>query len=396
MTCTKAKNRASQRPRLAFLAFLVLACAARRAHAADAVTPTHCGHPCPARGSRGPTKNVHGWRKWKDLVHYHIAKNAGTTLRSVITKRYGGLELHGPGKKAYGEYFNDAGRKWAGRYFVAMARDPTAKLLSQFFYARSTLGGAYGDWHRCVTFGEYVESRRARHNHQYGQMVTGNRKGACGNDAEKPLARPQHRATVKMLCAGGEAVLRERILEILREPRLFLGVVEEFDASLLALQAETGLPDVTYCHRRSTKGASTKPDALDEATRADVRARNVFDELFYAAAREVFEWKKCCYGVDAAAVAAFRATNAAYQARACPPEDKMQKPVDPATVGNPAWHRPANASRCASLDRERYALPRRDGTADRGAWKPKGDANPAFERWRKRREEALAQGLTPT
>ena len=96
-------------------------------------TPTHCGHPCPEKGSRGPTKNVHGWRKWKDLVHYHIAKNAGTTLRSVVTKRYGGLELHGPGKKAYGEYFNDAGRKWAGRYFVAMARDPTAKLLSQFF-----------------------------------------------------------------------------------------------------------------------------------------------------------------------------------------------------------------------------------------------------------------------
>ena len=57
---------------------------------------------------------MHGWRKWKDLVHYHIAKNAGTTLRSVVTKRYGGLELHGPGKKAYGEYFNDAGRKWAG------------------------------------------------------------------------------------------------------------------------------------------------------------------------------------------------------------------------------------------------------------------------------------------
>ena len=77
------------------LALLLLA-----VHAQE--TPTHCGHPCPARGSRGPTKNVHGWRKWKDLVHYHIAKNAGTTLRSVITKRYGGLELHGPGKKAYG------------------------------------------------------------------------------------------------------------------------------------------------------------------------------------------------------------------------------------------------------------------------------------------------------
>ena len=122
----------------------------------DALRP-----PLPARGSRSPTKNVHGWRKWKDLVHYHIAKNAGTTLRSVVTKRYGGLELHGPGKKAYGEYFNDAGRKWAGRYFVAMAREPTSKLMSQFFYVRASLGGDFGTWHRCVTFHEYVESKRA-------------------------------------------------------------------------------------------------------------------------------------------------------------------------------------------------------------------------------------------
>ena len=117
-----------------------------------------CGHPCPAPGSRGPSKNVHGWRKWKDLVHYHIAKNAGTTLRSVITKRYGGMELHGPEKKAYGSYFRSGERKWRGRYFVTMAREPTSKLLSQFFYVRSTLGGDFGTWHRCVTF----EERRGR------------------------------------------------------------------------------------------------------------------------------------------------------------------------------------------------------------------------------------------
>ena len=104
-----------------------------------------------------------------------------------------------------------------------MARDPTAKLLSQFFYARSTLGGAYGDWHRCVTFGEYVESRRARHNHQYGQMVTGNRKGACGNDAEKPLARPQHRATIAMLCAGVLVVVLGIMTLALAQHRRALG-----------------------------------------------------------------------------------------------------------------------------------------------------------------------------
>ena len=65
------------------------------------------GHP-PARGSRGPTQ-AHGWRKWKDLAHYHIAKTG--TILEVWTQRYGGLEFRWPGEGVWG-IFNDAGRKW--------------------------------------------------------------------------------------------------------------------------------------------------------------------------------------------------------------------------------------------------------------------------------------------
>ena len=166
------------------------------------------------------------------------------------------MELHGPGKKAYGHYFRSDEPKWRGRYFVAMARDPTSKLLSQFFYVRSTLGGDFGTWHRCVSFDEYVRSKRARHNHQFSQLIAGSPKGACGGGAPGAnatlFARPRHEAghvSVETLCPGGAAALRRRILEILRQPRLFVGLVEDFDAALLALQRETGLPDVTYCLR---------------------------------------------------------------------------------------------------------------------------------------------------
>ena len=130
------------------LALLLLAVQAQE-------TPTHCGHPCPARGSRGPTKNVHGWRKWKDFVHYHIAKNAGTTLRSVVTRRYGGLELPAPARRRTASISMTRAASGRAAIFVAMAREPSVrKLMSQFFYVRASLGGDFGTWHRCVTFHE--------------------------------------------------------------------------------------------------------------------------------------------------------------------------------------------------------------------------------------------------
>ena len=352
------------------LALLLLAVQAQE-------TPTHCGHPCPEKGSRGPTKNVHGWRKWKDLVHYHIAKNAGTTLRSVITKRYGGLELHGPGKKAYGEYFNDAGRKWAGRYFVAMAREPTSKLMSQFFYVRASLGGDFGTWHRCVTFHEYVESKRARHNHQFSQLVAGSRLAACDPSHNiSYFKRPRHEAGITKaqdVCKGGASILKSRILEILRQPRLFVGLVEDFDASLVALQRETGLPDATYCHKRTTKGALNKPKHLTEETRRASSRRNELDEVFYEAAQEVHAWKRCCYGVDDEAVADFRRKNLEFQhSTGCHViHDRKQKGLDNRTVGDPNWHGRGTdqyGAKCAALDPRKYALP-----GDSDQWRPKED-----------------------
>ena len=90
--------------------------------------------------------------------------------------------------------------------------------------------------------------------------------------------------------------------------------MEDFDASFVSLQRETGLPDATYCHKRTTKGSFKQAAPLDgrNAWRASSR-RNELDEIFYEAAREVHAWKRCCYGVDDEAVAAFRAKNLEFQ-----------------------------------------------------------------------------------
>ena len=133
--------------------------------------------------------------------------------------------------------------------------------------------------------------------------------------------------------------------------------MEDFDASLVSLQRETGLPDATYCHKRTTKGALNKPRHLTEETRRASSRRNELDEIFYEAAQEVHAWKRCCYGVDDDAVAAFRAKNLEFQhSTGCHViHDRKQKGLDNRTVGRMA--RPRHGLANAALDPRKRALP---------------------------------------
>lgn len=285
---------------------------------------------CP-RG-RGPRKN------WQSIVHYHIAKNAGTTVREVLKKRYGGVELHGPKKQPYAKYFR-SDDKWRGRYFVAFARRPLDKLLSQFKYARTELSGSFGKWHRCVDFGEYVASRRARHNHQFSQLFTD--QPACGGLVPK-LRHETGAVNVTHLCPWGLDALHTRIVQVLAQPRLFVGIVELFDASMLALQAEIGLPDVTYCRRRlSSSSGSTIPDAVVDVA----NALNNLDILIVAVATVILQWKLCCFDITDDTLADFRRLNSDYQRRHCKAAWLSEKPrtasANATGVRDPMWRSPA-------------------------------------------------------
>ena len=97
------------------------------------------------------------------------------------------------------------------------------------------------------------------------------------------------------------------------------------------------------------------------------------DAIFYEAAREVHAWKRCCYGVDEDAVAAFRAKNLEFQhSTGCHViHDRKQKGLDNRTVGDPNWHGRGTdqyGAKCAALDPRKYALP-----GDSDQWRPKED-----------------------
>lgn len=320
---------------------------------------------CPRPGSRGPSTKG----RWKDIAHYHIAKNGGTTLRGILQGRYDGIELHGPQKRPYSAYFHSDEWKWRGKYFVVFVRKPAAKLLSQFYYARSELRGTFGRWHRCVDFLDYTHSRRARHNHQFAQLMTGQR--GCGVD----LPRPRHELgpiDLVKICPQGRQALEHRIAEVLTQPRIFVGVVEHFDTSLLALQRETGLPDVRYCSRRRHKNVLRVDDLPLNVVR-DAQQRNLLDDILYNVSLQVFHAKACCYNISHADVLHFQHINSAFQQSRCPPDADAEtdsepnnttrrrsghtsrdRSLDKATLGNPMWR--ARGDDCDDIHRRRIGL----------------------------------------
>ena len=315
---------------------------------------------CPEAGSRGPPRKQGGARRWSEMVHYHIAKNGGTTLRGILQARYDAKELHGPQKQEYSRYFHSRTERWRGRYFVAFARDPISKLLSQFYYARSELSGAFGRWHRCFDFGEYVLSRRARHNHQFSQLMTGQQ--GCGL---RELPRPRHEVSaeaigVNAICPEGLKALERRVAEVLSQPRLFVGIVERFDESLLALQRETGLPDVTYCPRRRHKNV-LRVEHLPAAVVKNAATRNIFDNIVYNASLNLFRAKHCCYGITQDDLKTFRRQNQAFQQKHCPAltdEDNKARSRDRTlhndTLGDPMYR--AQGRDCDDMRKKRIGM----------------------------------------
>ena len=198
--------------------------------------------------------------------HFHIAKAGGTTVRSIVVYRYRGRELHGAGKGTLADYARNC--LDGSCPIVTWLREPASKVCSNFFYLRTLAARSNARWvrrARCETLGEHVSRAHAWHNHQYAQLIVGMPLGRCGiasddggnptvgsnatNDggAERRFEAPadlRRGAAIEAVCPAGADAFRERVREILDAQGMFVGVLELFDASLLAMQRELGYESV--------------------------------------------------------------------------------------------------------------------------------------------------------
>ena len=192
--------------------------------------------------------------------HFHIAKAGGTTVRSIVVYRYRGRELHGAGKGTLADYAREC--LDASCPIVTWLREPASKVSSNFFYLRTLAARSNARWVRrakCETLDEHVARAHAWHNHQYAQLIVGMPLGRCGNasddggnatddgGAERRFEAPadlRRGVAIEAVCPAGADAFRERVREILDARGLFVGVLELFDASLLAMQRELGYASV--------------------------------------------------------------------------------------------------------------------------------------------------------
>jgi sulfotransferase famil protein len=230
------------------------------------------------------------------LIFLHIPKTAGTTLHHILERCYPKDQIftfkdpidqaaiekfkrlaesrHEPYRLLKGHLSFGFHRHLAGPWtYFTFLREPIARVLSFYYYARS-----HPD--------HYLYSFLRR------------------SDVDlKTLLRQRTPTTIELfnlqtrMIAGDEwqnpglsadCVALERAKKNLRTHFQFVGLTEEFDASLKHLSAIFGWRSGSYSKKNVTR---RKPpiEIIDTETRELLRAANVFDIELYQFGRELFD-----------------------------------------------------------------------------------------------------------
>jgi hypothetical protein len=238
----------------------------------------------------------------ESVVFLHIPKTAGQTLEKILERNYPRdriLTFSGHDHRVEIERFKKLPETQRAHYrlikghlrfglhrfipgkssYIAFLREPVARVLSFYRYARN-LPDHY--LHRelnenGVTIRDLIKRNATPElfNHQT-RMIAGDEWDDLRRDvSEDALARAQ---------------------ENLRTHFSFVGLTEEFDASVCLLRRNFGWSVPFYVKRNVTVQKSSGRD-VDPETRAALREANALDLKLYEYARELFEAQRRAGGV---------------------------------------------------------------------------------------------------
>ena len=269
------------------------------------------------------------------LRHYHQHKAGGKTVNYILERiktanndgsdpsqaplftRANGGEIHG-NRKSLHQHMR---KGESNDRYVTFLREPTAKVMSRFYYHRTMCNGT--SWMIpcyklagvcCLTLEDYVV-QRAMNNNQYESLVAGMSRGkVCSpNHPDLPFEKDweairRGKLTPNDVCPNGgwEGFVGrvEEILLDLSDRGVFFGIVEEWDTSLLLLGEEGGFDpsSMVYCHKNA-KAGSPKPKHLADGiwgpkgkkALAVLKEYNALDIATYEATRRIFDRKIKCW-----------------------------------------------------------------------------------------------------
>jgi hypothetical protein len=207
----------------------------------------------------------------------HVHKTGGTTLSSVFKRSFGGRHCSVISTDSCAPFF---------------AADQLLELRRWYPRLHSIMGHdikAYGDLHtaapnvRYVTFLRDPVARCASH-YQYDVQV-----GGVDLPFEEWITQDVSPNRHTRHLAGPDATAGDAI-SLLEERFSFVGLIEQYDESLLMMQRKLGLPDVRYAKRWTAPDNQIKRNLLSdpaslallkEANAEDIRLhRHVVDEIY--------------------------------------------------------------------------------------------------------------------
>ena len=229
----------------------------------------------------------------KTLIFLHIPKTGGTTFQKILERNYARhetLTFDGSRHRTEIESFAKLPERQRAQYrlikghlhfgfhrfvegessYVTFLREPIARALSFYSYARS------------------------HSDHYLHQMIKEERLGF--EDLLEHGTTPEFFNHQTRMIAGGlsspncplDCNALERAKQNLRANFCFVGLTEEFDASLLLLSRmfDWGMP---FYLKKNVSHEKTRPEGVDAKIRALLRDANSLDLALYEFARTLFD-----------------------------------------------------------------------------------------------------------
>ena len=231
--------------------------------------------------------------RWQTVIFLHIPRTGGTTLQRIPDRNYGRkrtLSFYGPDigdeierfaqlpesqRSAYqfirGHLYFGFHRFVPGKStYVTFLREPIARALSFYSYAR------------------------AHSDHYLHQLLARERlslKALLEREATIELFNLQTRMIGGDRNSSNRSIDRsvlERAKENLRTNFCFVGLTEQFNASLLLLARELGWSLPVHVKKNASQG-KRQPASIDARTRALLREANALDLELYEFAKQLFD-----------------------------------------------------------------------------------------------------------
>jgi hypothetical protein len=232
------------------------------------------------------------------LIFLHIPKNAGTSMRQVFARQYSGKPVYTFGSehvreleqfRALSQAKRDAYQGIMGHIqygihqywsdpatYITLLRDPVERTISSYYYIQHNPNHPRHAHYRGVSLLEYAQ-KETRGERQTRWLVGFRPDGGLYGD-EHPLP----------------ANALEIAQEHLQTHFSVVGLVEEFDQTLLLLQKALGWQNIYYA--RQNVNESRQYEIVPPDVMAALRQQSEPDASLYAYGRQLFEQQKAAYG----------------------------------------------------------------------------------------------------